>query len=496
MLHLKQKILLILSAMSISHAYAEITYAPLENLAVKHGFLTLNANHTLSLQPATGADNQQWAFVVEKNTGHWSLKNKTNPELCVDAASHTYKSCDVGLRYTTQRNFFLTQKEKDVFLIQNQYRSHLVKPHYDYLAANEQQTGIQYLGLNDTNLSQLKWRYRGKVPKHEYYSGTRKVLLFNVYFKGQKPQNGQNVYDAVFKNKNNVLSLQEYLEISSRGKASITGKFWDNFALDAQPLSSCSSEEVKEKIFIPLEKFAQQKGLSYDHLFVEMPYSPLCKYGAIARVGTTSQGVLSNSLGHQYGVWTHEVGHHLGFEHTKSLTTHRVNDQVVKLNSQSKIADFGFDFSDAMGGGGLALFPISYRLALNWIDESEVPEIVNTGTYTLLPAYSDKKGAKGFRIRYQDGTFLELEYRPEQGQYDRYKPAQTTGKGLIIRKVQPKGAKKILNHIVDTTPLTDSKDSPLMLGKTLIDEVSGYSIQVLSVDPQKGLQFKVSRSAD
>ncbi|EPF69197.1 hypothetical protein GCM10025882_26690 [Acinetobacter gyllenbergii] len=482
-----QKKLIPIVLLSIcSSAYAEVTYSTLENTGIAgSNFLTLNADNSVSFSGSTGAENQQWAFVKAENSGYWYLKNKANPSLCFNAVTNKYDSC-TGPGYSTYRKFYLRQTSTNKFSIFNQYKTQLEQP--NYLAANLANSGVTYSQLGgDKSI----WKFSGKYENPSAFLGNHKVLLVNAYFDGQKPQNGTDVYNAVFKNSSNKLNLQENIELSSNGRATISGEFLDNIKLSSSPLSSCSGDEKNEKIFNPIKKLAADKGISYEYLFVELPATNLCKYGAVADINGTR--IHSNGSGHKYWMWTHEFGHNQGFMHTQFITTESVNGSTVKLTKTATPESWGIDYGDALGAGGAALYTVNYRLWLGWLDRESVPYIESKGKYTLLPAFSSQKGNKGLRIAHKDG-YLEFEYRPNQERYDQFsaKPNQTISNGLTVRKVKYDSLNTITNTIIDTTPNTDSKDSPLTIGRTLIDEESGYTIRVLSVNENSGIEIEVS----
>ena len=459
-----------------SNTYADTTYSTLQNANIPNKFLTVNADNSLSLATASGADNQLWAFINAKDgSGFGYFKNKTNPNLCLNAVTNLYQSCTQG-GYSTYRKFYLEPLSNNKFRIFNQFKTQINQP--AYLASNDNGSGTTYR-LND-NTNKLIWVFNGKYDSPFAFFGNRKVLLVNAYFNGQKPQNGTDVYNAFFKNSSNKLNFQEYVELASKGRASISGEFIDQVKLDTSPLTTCTTAEKNEKVFNPIRKLAEEKGIRYEYLYVELPYTKLCNYGAVA-IGPKT--IHSNGNGHKYWMWSHEAGHNLGFLHTEFISTETVNSSTVRVTKSG--GQFGIDYSDALGGGGAALYPLSYRIWLGWLDREEVPFIESKGIYTIQPAYSTQQGYKGLRIARKDGSFLEMEYRPTQGKYDQFADKAIT-KGLTIRQVKITHP-YLTNSIIDTTPNTDSKDSPLTVGRTLIDELSGYSIKVLSVNENTGI---------
>jgi len=477
-----------------SLAYAEVTYSTLENLSIPvNKALTLNSDNTLSFSRVTGLDNQKWAFIKAEDTGYWYLKNKTNSNLCLNSTNNLYQSCTQG-GYSTQRKFFPQKVGNSKFIISNQYKSQTGQP--SFLATNTTSLSITYLKAESSNIDEVTWEFNGQFDQYNMsFLGNKKVLLVNAYFSGQKPRNGTNVYNAVFKNKDNKLNLQENIELSSGGRATISGEFLDNIELKSSPLVSCSSDERNEKIFNPIKEIAKGQGIEYEYIFVELPPTKVCKYGAVAQKVGNGKTVHSNGEGHKYWMWNHELGHNLGGKHTKSLTTETVNNSTVKLLNSLKTGwQLGIDYGDTLGGGGRGLFAVNYRLWLGWIDPQDVPYIQSKGIYTLLPAFSSQKGNKGLRIARKDSTVLVIEYRPNQGKYDQFssQPNQTISNGLTIRHEKIVSAFSLEDSIIDTTPSTDSKDSPLTIGRTLIDELSGYSIKVLSIDENSGVKVEIN----
>ncbi|MCA8275649.1 carbohydrate-binding protein [Burkholderia sp. AU30280] len=317
------------------------------------------------------------------------------------------------------------------------------------------------------------------APPQRPLLGEKTALVLAARFSDAAAKDHEVVRKAVFGDGDDYSSLRRYIEVASHGKATLAGTVLADVDLGARP-ATCTSSALLDSA----RKAAQGRGVDpaqFDYLFVDLPKLGSCNWAGLA--AKPGNWILSNNSGQAYWMWTHEFGHSLGASHPDSRVDCPTVGGAVQVGAACRTGKVD-DPSDTVGGGGRRLYPGSYQLFSGWLDQTDVPEIRESGTYKLAPLFGDRAGAKGYRIARSDGTQLWLEFRQPLRGFDDWKADDPFVNGVIVRTVKYQG-NSLMNTLVDTTPgsANGMKDAPLMPGHALHDTLSGKIVTVNSVGP-------------
>ncbi|VBB14484.1 PKD domain-containing protein [Burkholderia stabilis] len=317
------------------------------------------------------------------------------------------------------------------------------------------------------------------APPQRLILGRKTALVLAAHFSDATANDREVIRKAVFGNGDDYSSLRHYIEVASHGKATLDGTVLDDVDLGARP-AACASGTLLDAA----RKAAIARGVDpakFDYLLVDFSKLGSCGWAGLA--AQPGNWILSNGNGHGYWMWTHEFGHSLGASHPDSLVDCPTVGGTVQVGAACRKGKVD-DPSDTVGGGGRRLYPGSYQLFSGWLDQTEVPEIRESGAYTLTPLFGNQPGAKGYRIARTDGTQLWLEFRQPLRGFDDWKADDPFVNGVIVRTVKHR-ANSLMNTLVDTTPgsANGMKDAPLMPGHALHDTLSGKIVTVNSVGP-------------
>ncbi|MEU0940236.1 hypothetical protein [Embleya sp. NPDC005971] len=302
--------------------------------------------------------------------------------------------------------------------------------------------------------------------------GKKRVLVMATHWTGTTPAEPGPIRQATLGN--DYPSLRSYLKEVSRGKLDLSGDMLTDVDLGPRP-EGCASIRSTAK------EAARDQGVdpdSYDYLFVDISRHSACKFEGLASM--PGNWIISNGVGHKTWMWTHEFGHNLGFQHSKTLKNCPVSGNVTTVNGDCTQTG-GDDPTDTMGGGGMHLYPVDYRQFAGWLTGDEVVRVRSGGKYQL--GVLGKNGVQEYRIPRGDGTYLSLEFRRPVPPYDDYAADDPLVNGIFVRIVKADGT--IRNTLVDATPATPgTKDATLTSGKTLVDETAKSAVKVCSVNSQ------------
>ncbi|MFZ4215035.1 hypothetical protein ACOZB2_26985 [Pantoea endophytica] len=447
-----------------------------KNLSVGDGYCLASSDNKTDLNFSVCKDSveQKWTL-VPSTIGMFMIRNESAPGKCLrtlgSGGAVQLGTCS-GDGYTSMRLWSVTRAGQVIFL-KNKYKNDA--GHNEFFVAEAQTKTVKMSASADTESK--SWDYSGEIPSPKNpVTGNKKVLLMATHFNDVAPANPELVRKAVFGDGDDNVSLQHYLKSASRGKLSINGTFLQDINLGDRP-AACTSSQLLESA----RKAAREKGIEpndYNYLFVDISFLSTCKWDGLA--ATPGNWVIGNGSGHKYWMWSHEFGHNIGLKHITTLRKCPVNGDTVELGSKCTIGS-GVDAGDTMGGGGGRMYPVNYQLFAGWLQDKDVPEIKNAGTYYLLPLWQDG-GAQGYRITRSDGSVLVLEFRQPRDGFENWPENNPFVKGVTVRIATYNGA-VLTNTLVDATPETDDmKDAPLMPGKTLYDTLSGKLITLISTD--------------
>jgi len=450
------------------------TYGTLKNQADKNSScLAAAANGTPVFSPCNGSKDQNWRF----SAGGFIQNEFHGDQKCLRTASDgrtvTIGACG-GDGFTSMRIWRIGRNPDNTITPRNKYNQDNGKSETLNSNASFSRVAMSIA----TNQSLAKWIFSGRIPDPARPTiGKKTVLLMATHYNGATPAAPDPIRKAVFGDGDDYQSLAHYLKLSSHGRLTIQGDFLTNINLGNRP-ASCSTPNILDKA----RKAARENGVepdNYDYLFVDISRSN-CNWSGISNA--PANWVISNGTGHKYWMWSHEFGHAIGYEHTKTLRNCPMQNGIVQLDGGCKTGA-GDDPTDTLGGGGGRLYPVNYQHFSTWLGDADVPTIEKSGTYTLGPLWQTG-GTPGYKIRRTDGSYLFLEFRQPQAGFDDWPSNSPFVNGVIVR-IANYSVPSMTNQLVDTTPTSKQgmKDAPLMPGRSLFDTRSNKKITVVSVSP-------------
>lgn len=342
-------------------------------------------------------------------------------------------------------------------------------------------------------------------------SGLRTVLILLINFADDKtePASVEEVRDLVFKS--DSYSANAYYRQASDYKMSLGGikrADGDVVGYITVPYNSGCSQEHSE-FDAAANNAARQLGYEpavYDSVVYVFPTleknknftCPASAYGTIGSVGNNLSGGriwLHTAL--NLFSYKHEIGHNLGLHHSNSLSG---CSSTQAFTNCTKFVEYGDPF-DPMGTGDV-LFNNYNRLILGW-NSGGVATFSNPGTYYVnlyAPSRPNKRATVvKIQLKNQDGSptgeALYLEFRRNAPLFERFNDVinGNAARGISIRLGNdslnyPAGRKPSL---IDTTPLTDSDDAPLLAGDTFANSFYGFSITTIGTNPMLGARVKI-----
>jgi hypothetical protein len=120
----------------------------------------------------------------------------------------------------------------------------------------------------------------------------------------------------------------------------------------------------------------------YAHITYVSNNPPGCSWGGMGSLN--GYFVMLKSVSASIGLWSHELGHNLGFHHASTYLC--TTNGVASLTGTAATCKMGSEYADnleTMGSTGSAHFSISNRLVAKWA--ATVNKISVSGIYTLEP---------------------------------------------------------------------------------------------------------------
>ncbi|HLM02012.1 MAG TPA: FG-GAP-like repeat-containing protein [Pyrinomonadaceae bacterium] len=233
---------------------------------------------------------------------------------------------------------------------------------------------------------------------------------------------------------------------------------------------------------------------NYNFDLIAFSSSPNFGFAGAANIG--AKGFILNGA-FDFKTTAHELGHCYGLVHANLW---RTNDGTVTGSGSNVEYGDGFDM---MGGGASQIthFNAGYKRALDWLTETNVQTVTQSGTYRIF-AYDATAAPAGkhlLKIRKDAAKNYLLEFR----QLITGAPALMNG--AVLRWDFPfvEGNRR-QTQLLDMTPATPSiADAPITVGQTFTDNASGVSITVLgkggttpeSLDIKVELNFAIINGA-
>ncbi len=311
--------------------------------------------------------------------------------------------------------------------------------------------------------------------------GEQKTLVILYNFQNapnDKPFTLQQVSDALFTAPN---SMNAFFKENSYGKTFFTGKIagWYTVPFDNGPYCIDGRNDAL--------RLAEANGIhtkDYERWIFIHAEMPNCDPTAGEIGGNPSESSIEASL--SLYLYAHEVGHNMGLGHAHSLSC---GNKSIDLYSNCNVINYG-DFLGSMGhNAGTSHLNVSQKLTMGWLDQNQVPEITQSGTYTIIPLAKNDTAVKGFRIRkYNTDEYYFIEYRqPISGTFDQnLSPTVTKGAIIHIGYFIPHGNGGEIpeTYLLDSSPpyAGDIQDVALTEGNTFVDDINNIRITQVSHD--------------
>ncbi len=212
----------------------------------------------------------------------------------------------------------------------------------------------------------------------------------------------------------------------------------------------------------------------YQHVVYAFPRASSCGWAGLGSLKGRYSWINGSMT---VRVVAHELGHNLGVHHASSLSCTE-NGVRVTLSATCTPSEYGDPFS--VMGSTTRHHNNWHRAQIGWLPD--VVTVAAGGTYTVAPA-SLTGTPRLVRVPRGNGTYFYLELRQPFGAYDSFPTTDPAVNGVTIR-VAPEMTTRSQSLLLDTTPSTTSfADSPLAVGRTFTDAVSGVSVTTTSVSP-------------
>jgi chitodextrinase len=284
-------------------------------------------------------------------------------------------------------------------------------------------------------------------------------------------------------------SVAEYYAQSSWGQLTLTGDVYGWYEI-ASANTSCSYSTWANQA----NQAAAAAGVdlaSYDYIAYGFPESS-CGWAGLAYM-PGKYSWLNGSGGMSLRVVAHELGHNLGTHHASSLSCTQSGVRVSFATSSSSCtsSEYGDPFT-VMGSSSKLQHTNFSRGNFGWLQASNTQTVTSSGDYLLRPIEYASNSVQALRIQRTSGSYLTLEFRQPSGTFDDFPTTYAIAMGVMVR-VTAAYTTLTQSQLVDATPETtnDAGDSPLAVGKTLTDPLTGVSITTLAVAPT-GATVRVS----
>lgn len=197
-------------------------------------------------------------------------------------------------------------------------------------------------------------------------SGNQNTLVLTAHFSDKSLSvSATDIYNKVFGATN---SVADFYRQSSRGNVSFSGTMYGPFQLSVASTSACDFQNWSAQV----ENLASKQGInlaSYPRRIFVFPSSTCgIGYGSVGSLPSRAWIFRADLL----DLFTHEVGHNLGFQHSSTASN-----------------EYG-DTSDVMGYSGMALRHNNApnKVTTGWISSAWVRSVTGSGIFTLDPTAS------------------------------------------------------------------------------------------------------------
>jgi len=319
------------------------------------------------------------------------------------------------------------------------------------------------------------------------------VVLVNFRENQERPVSVQKVDDTFFYNERSVKS---WFEEVSKGKLSWSGGVYGYYTLTIDRPSDCTYTSLNRiaDAAIPLARADIGRNFSV-HMwgFIFPANGSNCR--SLAGMADSAKSRFwipayswNEQTGISIGLLAHEMGHNLNLSHAGGYSCLDAQGRQVRYDERLACSWYSyFDEHDTMGAANGRHFSAVTNEKLGWLATSQVRNVTQSGTYTILPSNRSGAGIRGLRIATSSDVnsnyWVSVEYRRRSGLFDDfYGGTFETINGLLIRKVtQNKGSGRVSSAVLYAGAPGTRYLPALALDRELFLAITGLSFKTVAL---------------
>lgn len=293
--------------------------------------------------------------------------------------------------------------------------------------------------------------------------------------------------------------VNAYYQENSYNQAWLSGVVNPALSADVFGWYALSLDQTCDMILVRKEAMkAADPDVNFNHysrLIVTAPYGPNCKaagQGSLDKIvdiptndGPVALSVTSGSTeSFHLSLVAHELGHNFGNYHANYLDcgTLPITDPSCQWQ------DYG-DFYDVMGSANNSHFNALHKEYTGWFTASNVLLVDKNGRYTIEPIEKEGLGVKALKIRRAEDDFLYAEFRQPIG-FDREADFGDAYidvfRGALLHTCDVQWMScNGSSLLIDPSPRFTPYQPALPLDKTFTDPLTGTSLSVVSLTPER-----------
>jgi hypothetical protein len=328
--------------------------------------------------------------------------------------------------------------------------------------------------------------------------GAKTVLVIRVDFSDRagEPVDQSGVPLTVARAQNVINNAVNPFYVSnSYNKTSLQNPVVTPVVRMPQPQSFYNGFNINSTMLADARAAARAAGFetnNYDLDIIAFSFTSNLSFSGSAIIG--GKGLFLNGF-FDFKTIAHELGHNYGLLHANLWRT--TDGTVIGTGGN---VEYG-DAFDLMGGGASQLthFSAGYKRRLDWLSETNVKTITESGTYRIFAfdTVNNPSGVHALKIRKDISKDYWVEFR----QLFTTTPSLMNG-ALVRWDFTAQGLRQ--TQILDMTPSTTTLgDASLLVGQSFTDNTNGVTISVLgkgntapeSLDVQVSFNYSIARGA-